>query len=263
MSSETDPAKELAEVCAKLSGASKHKGDEHLAKKFGVPAWSSEFYLILFSIVDRANFLADLIDTMNVEQEIKTDARKHIDQLKAAFSRDCLIGTWEQLGHKYLGSNNTQPIKMLSPVVKKVVSYPKLDDQAIAELVEQIDGLLTWLRDAQLKENDFIRQAIIDGLTALRFRLEKIGWLGWGYTIDSLQKLVGAYLALERNLPQDGADPVAQALLLKLGLLAKNIYSKARAVKEGVEMGQFALAVYGAYSLVKENGLAGLLEAPN
>ena len=85
------------------------------------------------------------------------------------------------------------PIKTLSYQIRQKVSYPKLDEDDRKELLAVVSELIEWLKEHQLKEQDFIRQAIVEGLEQFRFRLERFEWLGWGYTLGSLRDVVAAY----------------------------------------------------------------------
>jgi hypothetical protein len=180
--------------------------------------------------------------------------------MKQAFNIDGLMNGWAAHGRVHLGAQNIQPIKMLSAMVRQKVSYPKLSNDELTELLGQIDDLTTWLEEHQTKEQDFIRQAILDGVRQFRFRLERIGWFGWGYTLESLRDVIGAYMALERGLPAQGVDPVAEAVLKKVGAFVKDFYEKTKFAKDVVDTGDFMLRAYGAVSLLAHGGsVAGLL----
>ena len=226
----TDPARELADICVKLHCHPDKRGDQHLADVFDVQPWSAEFFQIIFCIVERADFLIDLIGELDLDQDYKTEAVNHINLVKEAFSRDALAGPWKNAGYQHIAPANVQPIKMLSLAVRQLVQYPKLSDEEAHAILAEVNELTDWLDQHQTKENDFIRQALLDGLKQFRFRLERVGWLGWGYTLDSLREVIGAYLALERGMPEPGIDPVAEAALKKVSALVTGFYKKTKKI---------------------------------
>lgn len=255
----TDPARELAELCDRLKTPNENKGDEWVAKVLGVEPWSRGFYEAVFSVVERADFLISLIDDLELDDDFKSQAASHVTKVKAAFNKHSLQNVWKQVGAKALSAENIQPIKMLSPLIRQKVKYPRLSDEEVEELLADVDELLGWLRGHQLNERDFVRQALIEGLERFRFRLKRVGWLGWGYTLESLREVIGAYMALERGLDPT-SDPVADAALKKTSAFVKGFYDKTQAFKGLVETGDFLLRAYGAAALATTSGgLAGLL----
>ena len=257
----TDPAKELAELCEKLSTNSGKRGDDHIAAMLGVEPWSREFYQIIFQIIERIDLISGILGKLEIDDDLKNDAGQNLRRIKSAFNRESLHSSWDARGRACLGRENTGPIKMLSVPVRAVVSYPKLSQAEIDDVLEQVEKLLVWLRDQQLKEHDFVRQSIIEGLEHFEFRLSRINWLGWGYTVEALREVVSAYLILQGMVPQVGNNPVEEVILKKLGGLLKNIYSYAKATKEGFEAADFFLRMYGAYSISTQatQDIAGLI----
>ena len=262
MTTLTDPARELADVCANLAPQSEERGDNYLAKHFGVPAWSREFYQILFCITDRADFLISVVADLDLDDDFKADAVSHIAGVKEAFSINGMSNAWKNFGAPRVGSQNAQPIKMLSALVRQKIAYPKLSDEELDELVAEVDTLAGWLTDHQIKEQDFIRQAILDGLSHFRFRLARLRWVGWGYTLESLRDVIGAYMALERGIQEASVDPVAKALLKKVGAFVKEFYEKTKFARDVTETGDFMLRAYGAVSLIAHGShIAGLISS--
>lgn len=153
---------------------------------------------------------------------------------------------------------------MLSPLLRPKVAYPKLSPEEIEETVAEVDELIAWLSDRQLRDQDFIRQAIIDGMKQFKFRLERIGWLGWGYTVSSLRDVVGAYLALERGTASEVNSPDNGAVLKKVLGTLQHIYAKAVTAKEGYETADFLLKMYGVAALTAQSigSVAGFLSPP-
>ncbi len=262
MAAVTDPAREIANVCEKLANAKNGsiRGDDHLAAAFTVQAWSTEFYQIVFCIVERCTFLEKILNDLDVDDDIRKDAKKHLKDIGRAFSRDALANPWDSNGKNKLSRENVQAIKMISPQVRRVISYPKLSNEEITELVGLITELEEWLVEFQMAEHDFIRQAIIDGLRTVKFRLERVGWLGWGYTVESIREVIGAYLALQYGIPNDSSAPDAEAVLKKVGSFIRSFYQKTGLVKEVVETGEFFLKAYGAISLAAQGAtVSGLI----
>jgi hypothetical protein len=260
VSSETDPARELADLCDALRAApSQIRGDEAISKVLGVEAWSSEFYQIVFSITSRIDELVAIVKELSLDCDYQEEAVGHLRQIGFAFSQNGLGGNWQNSIDRYISPQHVQAVKMLSGQVRAVRSYAKLDDKETAELLAEIDQLLEWLREHQLKDRDFIRQALIDGLVQFRFRLARIKWLGWGYTLESLRDVIGAYMALERGMPDPGVEPTAEAMLKKTLGLVEAAYKKLKTVKGVVETGDFLLRMYGAAAAIHNFGIAGFL----
>lgn len=261
MVTQTDPARELAEICVRLQGNADARGDDWLAAKFGVKAWSKEFYEIVFCIVERADFLISIINELDLDEDFKGEAAQHVEAVKTAFSQRALSSPWKVVGAKAVDRENVQPLKMLAQTVRQKVSYPKLSDEEHDDLLADVDELIGWLEEHQIRDQDFIRQALLEGLKHFRFRLAHVGWLGWGYTLDSLREVIGAYMAMERGLDPD-VDPVAKAALQKVAAFVRDFYEKTKSFKDIVDTGDFLLRAYGAASLVSTTGgLAGLLPA--
>lgn len=249
MATVTDPARELADLCVNLRGGGKQTGANHLAQKFGVSAWSAEFYQIIFTVSKRIDDLVAIVDGFEMDDDFKKDAVSHLNAIRNAFSQSGLNNPWSHTEEHYLNPTNVQPIKMLSPFVRKFNQYPKLDEPEVQQLVAEISALKGWLTEHQLADHDFIRQALLDGVTHLQFRLERIGWLGWGYTLESLREVIAAYMMLERGSPDLTVSPDATAALMKTKAVIVGLFEKARVSKDVYETGDFVLKTYGAASL--------------
>ncbi|OWK20875.1 hypothetical protein AJ88_25025 [Mesorhizobium amorphae CCBAU 01583] len=131
-----------------------------MASQFGVAAWSTNFYQIVFCITERSDALMEIIAGLEMDDDLKNDARRHLKDIRQAFARDSLSKSWQDVGAKHLRRENVQPIKMLSPYVRQKIFYPKLDDEEVKELLELLAKLQDWLEKQQLAEQDFVRQAI-------------------------------------------------------------------------------------------------------
>lgn len=257
----TDPARELAELCAVLGVYSNESGDEHLATNFKVRAWSSEFYQIISCIVDRCDNLIKIVNGLEIDEDFKGEAIVHINMVQAAFGRGAMMNNWSTAGHgsTLLSGSNIQPIKMLSPLVRMKISYPKLGDEDIAKLLADTAEFEAWLFEHQIAEQDFIRQAMLDGVRQFRLRLDKIKWLGWGYTFASLREVIAAYKMLESNT-DPVSNPDAEAVLKKGASFFVKVFAKVGVAKETVEKVDFLLKAYGAINLIEQGTSAtGLL----
>jgi hypothetical protein len=258
----TDPARELADLCTALSGHSDAAGDDYLASKFQVKAWSSEFYQIVACIVERGDYLIKIVNALDMDEDVKDDAIVHITMVQAAFAKGALLNSWsaQGCGASLLSGSNIQPIKMLSPTVRNIVSYPKPSAEDIQAILEDTAEFKDWLEQHQVAEQDFIRQIMLDGLSQFRFRLSKIQWLGWGYTFSSLREIIAAYKILETTLEIPLINPDAEAVLKKGISFFVKVFSKVGVAKETVERADFLLKMYGTFSLVQQGAsVAGLL----
>lgn len=261
MSKNTDPARELVTICEKLQNATNKRGDAFVARQMTVNPWSIEFFSILFCISERVEFLATIIGELDLDDDYKEQAIQHVRSIQSAFDGDSMSTSWNGTGAMRLGVNHVQPLKMLSPLVRQKVCYPELSPEERDELLELVRELRGWLEMQQLPEQDFIRQAIIEGLKQLIFRLERLEWVGWGYTLDSLREVISAYFALSHGLPEQDVAPVAHAMLKKLTVFVKAFYEKANLTKGVYETGDFMLKAYGAIALLghQPTNIAGLL----
>lgn len=258
----TDPAEEFALVCKALSGSSKESGANWLAKNFKTDPWSEDFYQILFAIINRAHFLKKLIGSLEETKHLAPQASRHLDNILNAFKPQSLAGTWASTGANYLGDANVAPVLMLSGSIRQNIKYPKLTDDEREDILGLSRDLLLFLHEHQLEDQDFIRQALIDGLEQFIFRLERLRWLGWGYSLEALKDVIGAYLALEHGFdPKDG-NQMIDATLRKVAGSLKSIYAKAGTAKEVVDTADFILKAYGTaaiYLNASSGGINGLL----
>jgi hypothetical protein len=243
----TDPAMELANLCDNLVHGQDVAGFTHLSQKFEVEPWSLDFYRIVFNVVERANYIKDLVKSIPDSSHIADDAIQHIDQLLIGFQPKSMNSSWNSFGVKYINPANIQPIKMLSPFIRGKVRYPELSPDEINEILGLVEQLIEWLEDKQLSDNDFIRESLIEGLKSFYFRLERLRWLGWGYTVSSLRDVISAYMALERGI--DASDPQATAIVKKTGSFIKKAYEKLGVAKDIADRGDFLIKAYGMASI--------------
>lgn len=261
MPTKTDPARELSDLIRALNFRSNKRFDEELAKHFGVDAWSSDFYQIIFTISSRIDDLVALTDSLPLDDDHKAETKEGLLTIQQAFGPSGLQNVFAHSQQNYLSAAQIAPLSALSGLIRPIRPYPKLDDDEQAELLAMVDELVGWLDEHQLSEQDFIRQALLDGLMQLRFRLERLKWLGWGYTLQGLRDVITAYFALERGFPQDGTNPPAQAMIKFVGDFVRGFFEKAGLAKETIEAGDFMLKAYGAVQLLiaGQTTIAGLL----
>lgn len=248
----TDPARELADLLTVLQGGDVSlQGDQFLAGHFGVSAWSQDFYRIVATIMDRLTALKAIVEDLPLDDDFRGEMVGHLKQIEMAFSPHAFQNSWQASGAQRLSATNVQPLKGLSGLVRQRIAHRKLTDEELTELTNTVAELIQWLCGHQLAQQDFIRQALIEGLEHLRFRLSKFRWLGWGYTLDSLREVIAAYMLLERqgSTPQDNPD--AEAVLAKVGAVIKAVYAKIETVKKAAETGDWLLKVYGAATLAQ------------
>lgn len=263
MQETTDPARELVELCRSLTrGKTDTTGDEYLARAFGVAPWSVEFFQIVFAILDRIQTLREIVAQSDISEHLQKKMSSHLDAVSGAFGRSSLLNLWHSAVQGSLSEVILGPLEMLSAVISKTHPVPNLTAEEILELSNTVEELLSWLGDHQLKDQDFIRQALIDGLVQFQFRLTKLKFVGLGYTLESLRDVIGAYMALERGSPDLNAAPDAGAVLSKVRAAVSKIYDKIKQFKEAKETADFVLEIYGAAALLVtvQHQAAGLLK---
>ncbi len=261
MPTKTDPARELSDLIRGLNLPVNESFDRGLANLFGVGPWSSNFYQIVFTISARIDELIALTDSLALDDDHKAETVDGLRTIQRAFGPNGLQNHFSHSLQHYLSPATVAPLSTLSGLVRPLRPYPKLDDAEQAELLAMTDELLEWLRRHQLLDRDFIRQALIQGLTDVRFRVERLRWLGWGYTLQALRDVISAYFALERGMPQDGTNPPAEAIIKLVNKFVRSFFDKAGVAKEAVETGDFMLKAYGAVQLMiaGQTTIAGLI----
>ncbi|WP_146763782.1 hypothetical protein [Brevundimonas diminuta] len=250
----TDPARELAELCERLQVRSSAAGETFLAGKFGVEAWSKDFFQILFVIAERCALVQAIVETLEIDEDYRAGLIANVADIMEAFSSTATRSAWQSHGLLKVGAVNVGPLKAISGLVRQQVAYRKLSDAEIEELDVQVAALSDWLKDHQLSEQDFIRQALIEGLEHLRFRMARLTWLGWGYTLESLREVISAYMLLERGGIDPKQNPEAAVMLQKVGTVIKAVYDKVSAAKSVAETGDWLIRAYGAGTLLYQTG---------
>lgn len=226
------------------------QGDAFLAEAFEVDPWSSEFFQIVSSIGQRIVALSSILDNLNGNPVVIRGAQDHLFQINQAFHLNSFTRPWIGTGQKFVGPEHSSPIRMLSMAMPAEYRYPKLTGEEALELIQLVDQLLEWLKEHQLNERDFIRESLIEGLENFLFRLNKLHWFGWGYSIESLRDVILAYVTLERGL-DEAANPDASALLRKTASTLQKIFAYAGVVKEAFETSDWLI---GAARIVLKTG---------
>ena len=261
MSEMTDPALDLSELCEELLRQNDNvPGHIALASHFNTEPWSVEFFEILFVITRRIDQLAEMVVSLKLRPTITDHAISHLKTLKNAFNQNGLQNQWSHSKTHYLSPAVVGPIRVLSIGIKPQYGYVKLNADEIVELVVDVDKLLEWLHEHQLREQDFFRASIIEGLTIFRFRLERLSWLGWGYALHALRDVISAYLAYHGHAHLQ-AEPATDAILRKVVAYVGRVCKAAHVARDAAETAEFMLKAYGAVSLIAQGkqSIAGLL----
>lgn len=238
----TDPARELAELCTTLrDGADDAYGDAVLARHFGVPPWSPEFFEILFVVSDRVRWLIAAVKEFDEAQDIKNEWLSSLHAVSIAIGQDGIRNNWRHIKQNHLSEHNIKIIRFISVMARHHYVVPKLSDEEVNFLQEEIVRIIDWLKTHQLEKQDFFRQAIIDGLERFHFRLSKLRWVGWGYVLQSLRDTMHAYLALHGVAPNLATRPITEALLRKVTGFVAAVWAVAYGAKEFDETADFVL----------------------
>jgi len=237
----SDPALELAQLCAELERPSKERGDMFLSEHFSVEPWSTDFYSAMSTVTERVAVIEAILVTEGVPDLTLSSARESFDSVRAAFARESLSTPWKDLGGPKLRMPK-HTLATLSPVVSRHHGYVVPDEVARAELSAMCITLLDWLNDRQLNERDFIRQCLIDGLRRFLFRIERIKWFGWGYCANSLRDVLAAHLMLERGLDPI-SNPQAGAALTMISDILKKVADVTSRAKGSAETGEWIVSV--------------------
>lgn len=257
----TDPAREFTDLCQNLKEPLQMSGADYLAQKFEVLPWSTDFMIILASLHKRITTLHDMLDETALDADIKQVSFDCLEQVRNSFALVGLSNAWPHSIQNYLTDANLRPIRMASAYVRPRHGYTIPDESELEELLSMIGELLDWLRTAELTERDFIRTAIIEGLSDFEFRVRRVGWFGWPDTFESLKAIVSAYIALERGQPDLNVSTTYEATLKKLGGFLQKTFDRFKFAKDVQETGDWALRIYGALhaAALTSPTVAGLL----
>jgi hypothetical protein len=260
MAIQTDPAREFADFCMRLRDPVGTSGAEYLAGKFGIPAWSTDFFSAIFIINKRIDTLDTLFQGMDLEEDLKRMASSQLGVVKQAFSQSGLSNNWQNSISQNLTDAQLFPIKMASGYLVKSHGYSVPDGEELDSIILELNSLIEWLEQIDVVDNDFIRSALIDGLKAAQIRITKVEWYGWLDAFDTMREVISAYLLVERGMPDVGVSPPYEAMFKRSGLFIKKFYDSVKFTKEAVEAGDWLLRGYGAVALIgHSNQIAGLL----
>jgi hypothetical protein len=214
-----------------------------LAKTFNVDPWSAEFFQIAQSIVNRTIALEHLLVSVHTKTAVVEGAKVHLARIRQAFDLASLSNQWSQRGLAHVRPDQSSPIRMLSAGIPDEYGYPKLSAEEANEVIKLVNQLVEWLQGVQLSEKDFVRESLIEGLEQFRFRMERLQWFGWGYSIQSLRDVIIAYLILERGLDAK-AHPDVAAVAKKLCAGLKKIFGYASTAKDVADTGDWLVSCY-------------------
>ncbi|PZO67844.1 MAG: hypothetical protein DI498_02380 [Paracoccus denitrificans] len=248
----TDPAREFVELLVELrSGDAQLNGADFLASHFQVKAWSQEYFRVLGALMDRLAELKSIVKGLNIDDDYRENFIANIESIEQIFTPSAFQNQWGHFGSDLLSEEHVGPLRGLSPIIRQTISYQKLSDAELEELLVSIIELTSLLSDLQSEDALFLRQALIEGLNKLRFRLERLKWLGHGYTLEALKEVIGAYIALERQFEHTAENPDAEAVLRGAKAFIRTAYQKVSGLKDVVETGDFILRAYGLLSIAK------------
>lgn len=236
----TDPANELAAVCKRLAKPDKQAGSTALGSLFGYAGFSTGYYRIISSIMQRADQVEEVVANSRMDPEHKTLASDTLADFKTLFSSTYLNQAWSN-GGSAKASSLVQAITFLSPTVRSYVKYPSLDEDEVKQVLVEIDEYLRLLRSNKENELAFVRRSIEDSLHELIFRLTNLGWLGADYTLEGLRQVNDAYHLMERaDFSGDGGPSV----MTRLGSLIGGINDRLSTAREWRENAALAIEGY-------------------
>lgn len=258
---QTDMALELAELCERLTRQVPQAGDDFLAGEFGVEKWTPDFFAIVFAVVNRTQQLERLLESEGISEAVLKEARSHLGAIRSAFDRESMRRPWKDHGMTLVSPNHSSPVRLLSGMISRNHSFDRLTPEDIDEIRAMVAELVGWLKEHQIGDRDFIRECLIEGLEQFDFRIARLSWFGWAYSVQSLKDILMAYFALERGInPADNPD--ASAVLQKVGAVLKKLYGMTHAAKDTAETADWALSFARAAMKIGSTGstfIAGYL----
>ena len=257
----TDPARELVELCESLREGMSNtlvSGEIHLAELFEVNPSSLEFFEIIFTIMQRITEVKGLVNCLPMDADYKQEMIGHLLLISSAFSVNSMRKEWIHAVNGLINKENVNSFKAISSQVRERVKYKNLSNKEVNEIIADVEQLKILLGERQISDNDFIRQALIEGLGRVEFRLKRLKWVGWGYTFDGLREVIAAYVMLERSGVSAEKNPDAEAILRKVKAVLKKIEEKLQPVKSVAETGDLIIKLYG-YGSALTDGAAGVI----
>lgn len=246
MTNLTNPALELGTIATKLTQSVGTSGAKFLAAQFDVPVWSTDFMKIIACILERADLVDAIVQRSDLAQITKDTARTAIATFKSGFTGNSLTASWNTQGSGMtMMDRSGSIIQMMDGAVKLEVRYPELTPKDAAELIALIDEYA-----AALNQTDgtppFVYHAIIDGLSMLRFRLEKLGWVGSGYTLQAFREVSAIYNTVSHVIHE--TNPDAEAMLKGMLNILTVMKAKVNAAKGWTDAAKAVYLTYGAVS---------------
>lgn len=250
MATMTDPAAELAEIATRLGAmgmiAGAPSGAQIMANAFEVPPWSNGFYRILACMLDRLELIEDLLPTCGLDALLVGQSLEDASEFGSAFYGPTLCIKADSNGNSLqMLKNCARPLRYMSSIIRPHHSYPQLDEYERIDLTAAIGSYLEELQTSP--DVSFERRAIIDGLVAFQFQLEKMHWMGAGYVLSSFREILRAFQDAQRQAEASG-NPDAQAVLIGMWEIIKSFKEKVETAKGWAEGGQWVWDAYKALS---------------
>lgn len=249
----TDPAKELAETLAMLASDPDQAVSTKISGEARVESWTPAFFRILFEITNRIDLVSQKISELTMDEDLKDDALRSVGDIRRVFSDPNILSQRaSQIRGRITGANATV-LKMLSTMIRAKVSYPLLSEEDREEILAEVRTLRDWLSEVQSDEKDFVRQALIEGLDAFIFRLERLEWLGHGYVLDGLKRVIQAYLSVQGARYSDASGAELQdAILAKAQGSIVRVLKVFDLAKDNADRADWALRAYGAVAALAD-----------
>jgi hypothetical protein len=245
MASLTDPARELQDFVALIGNPSSATGAKHIAGALGVAPWSTDFYQIIFCVMHRADRIATLIgQAQHVDEDLRLHAIDDLSGFKRAFDGSTLTKKWDDPngGGASLVATHGSRIKYLSPEVRRIVSYPRLDEEEASDLITLIR---TYLDSPQIISEvpPHLRPMVVSGLERFLFQLTMLKWTGAEYTGAQFRDFLAIVERVYEEVSTDETMRSAEWLAL-LGQVATHFKEKIESVKAYTDSGAYLALGY-------------------
>jgi len=256
-----DPAKELMELVSDFKVDTRIDGVRYLTDYFHLDASPTDFAQMIAAIHERFDLVSLLNANSGVPDQLKPVIEDRLSTMRQAFAPISLAGPWaDQVDDKFR-AEILLPVQMLSGYIAAEHGYNRPNPEELEQLDHDVKGLIEWLSAIQEEERDFIREALIEGLTRFRFRVRNFRWYGWPATFGSLREVAAAYMALERGKLPEAEPGQYEAMMMKTAGLLKSIFEKFKFAKDVQDVTDWVLKGYGAVHLAggATTTIAGLL----
>jgi len=263
MARTSDLARDLTDLCIELRQLpGKPDGPTALAGFFNVEPWSAEFMLIMASLNQRIEALRSMINSIELDEDIRESASSCLENIRNAFTAGGLLNQWSHSINTFLSDANVQPIRLTSGYIRERHGYIVPSKDEVDEMIAHAESLREWLVDANLQDRDFIRTALIEGIDSFIFKITRFGHFGWTEVLESLKSVVSAYMALERGMVEGAEPSIYEAAAKKVASFLKLSFEKVKSTKEVYEVSDWVLRGYGALHAIPDakSVVAGLLQ---